>query len=62
MSTTKNHQVWIADRTQIKIIVSIVSAYCYHCHKNVYPEVIVTAFLSMPLSVCPTCRTVIQGN
>jgi len=48
------------ERTEIRIIPAATCAFCHHCHKVVKPNVIVSAFLSLPLSICPWCSSVIQ--
>ena len=48
------------ERTPIKVAKATAKAYCYHCHKTVTPNVIVTAFLSQPMDVCPNCNSKIQ--
>ena len=64
MSTMQFHKMKTlpTERTKIKIITSTISAFCYRCHKMIYPNVIVSGFLETPLSVCPDCKTVVQEN
>ena len=48
------------DRTPINIIAAACKAYCYHCHKIITPNVIITPFLSLPADICPVCCQKIQ--
>ena len=64
MSTVLFHRMKLnpRERTQIKVIPAAVRKYCYRCHRLVTPNVIITAFLSLPLDICPRCSSKIQHN
>ncbi len=62
MSTAQFHRMKLdpTQRTPIQIVPSALHSRCLSCHRLVVPHIILTAFLSAPLSVCPHCRSVIQ--
>lgn len=62
MSTVIFHRMKLPtnERTVIQIISAAMKTFCHLCHKNVTPNVIISKFLSLPLSVCPICSGVIQ--
>ena len=62
MSTTQFHkmQAQPLHRTEIRIVASVKTGWCHHCHKDVQPKVIISAFVSNLLYVCPKCSSVIQ--
>lgn len=64
MATAQFHRMKMdpKDRTKITVLQSEISRWCHNCLKNVCPNVIVTKFLSAPLTVCPHCASVIQAN
>jgi len=62
MSTAIFHQMKLPtnERTVIRIISAATKTFCHHCYKNVTPNVIISKFLSSPLSICSICSSVIQ--
>lgn len=64
MSTVLFHRMKLSahERTPIQIIHSEKQTFCHGCNRTVRPDVIITAFLSLPLTKCPLCHSVLQNT
>lgn len=60
ISNTYNMEHLPKERTAIHSEQATKPARCTGCNREVYPVVIRSKFLSRPLKVCGSCRSVIQ--
>ena len=60
MTSATHYKQQAVKVTPIQVIHSNVREFCYGCNRVVCVDVIITAFLSGPLTKCPRCSSVIQ--